>query len=300
MVEQWIKMRVTLPRCPQVVRLASAFDADKCPLSVRTLSVVGALHATWSLFDQHSSDGLLRGYSLDAIDLVVGVPGWGRAMVEVGWLDVTPDGVKVCDWEKHNGTSSKRRLQEADRKRNVRKVSRETSALHADAERTPSYSYSYSLSSSPSDLSSGSEGESERETPPDPTPKSPRRGKGAACTLEEQLAEIEFATLRSDIVEAARAWSGYRRERRPRIPAWGPAQWRPTLRDAIQNPAAFVAGVQRSIRQGYQGLILEREAPSRPAAGANGRHQTTEGIFAAGRAAAELLGEDFETGAKLA
>ena len=230
MADPWIKMRTTLRQCPQVVRLASAFDADKCPLSVRTLSAVGALHATWSLFDAHSADGVLRGYSLDAIDLAVGVPGWAQLMVDVGWLVVTPDGVGVYEWEKHNGTSAKRRTKEADRKRDVRTQCGRMSASDADAKRTLSSSSSISSSSS---LSSLSEGEPEREI--DPTAKSPRRAKRATCTLDEQLEEVEFQTLRSDIVEAARAWSTYRRERRPALSPWGPAQWRPALRDAIRK-----------------------------------------------------------------
>jgi len=96
----------------------------------------------------------------------------------------------------------------------------------------------------------------ERGTGGDPTPPTKRAPK-SACTLDEHLAEFEFAELRSDIVEAARAWSGYRRERRPRVSPWGPAQWRPALRDAIKDPEAFTAGVQLSIRQKYQGLIVK-------------------------------------------
>lgn len=150
-------MRVDLPRCPQVVRLASAFDADKSPLSVRMLSALGALHATWSLFDTHSADGLMRGYSLDAIDVAIGVSGWGRVMAEVGWLVVSPCGVTVPEWEKHNGTSSKRRSEDAQRKRAERTKTGQTSAAKADAKRTLSSSSSTSLSSlSP-------EGEPERE-----------------------------------------------------------------------------------------------------------------------------------------
>jgi len=144
----------------------------------------------------------------------------------------------------------------------------------------------------------GSESEPEKGpsgAEPDPTPASPRRAKHARCTLEEHLVEFQFATLRSDVIEAARAWSGYRRERRPKVPPWGPVSWRPALRDAISNPDGFCAGVQNSIRQRYAGLII-KEAPAKRM---NGHAQTTADIFAAGREAARLMGEDFDTGEKL-
>lgn len=123
MADPWIKMRVTLPTCPQVVRLASAFDADKCPLPVRVMAAVGALHATWSLADAHTEDGTLTGYTLEVLDYQIGIPGWGQAMVDVGWLVVSPDGIAFPRFEDHNGSTRKRRDAEAERKRNVRKTS---------------------------------------------------------------------------------------------------------------------------------------------------------------------------------
>jgi uncharacterized protein YdaU (DUF1376 family) len=146
----------------------------------------------------------------------------------------------------------------------------------------------------PESEQSGAGAEPEMSQSGDPT-RGTRRAKHAGCTLEEHLGEIEFAEMRSDIVEGARAWSCYRRERRPKLSPWGPAQWRPALRDANRDPSAFLAGVELSIRQKYQGLIVNGNGRPRP----TGHHQTTADIFAAGREAARLMGEDFETGEKL-
>jgi transposase len=228
MADPWIKMRTTLPRCPQVVRLASAFDADRCPLPVRMLSALGALHVTWSLFDAHSADGLMSGYTLDAVDLAVGVTGWGQAMVDVGWLVVSPCGVTVPEWETHNGTSSKRRLQDMERKRSVRTKSGQTSGREADAERTPSLSLS--LSPSPSDLHL-SQGETEGEPAAKPT--------GLARALQKHLGHLP-----AEVLQSARDWDDHAREAGP---AMTERAWAVQLQRAGKDPAAWVAYVAENL-----------------------------------------------------
>lgn len=129
MAGDWIKMRVALSTSPKVVRISSASNADECPQRVR---VVGGLHALWCLFDQHSTDGKLAGYTLEMVDEVIGWPGFARSVADVGWLVQTPQGIEMPEFDTHNGAPAKRRAQEADRKRNVRK----TSAPEADKKRT--------------------------------------------------------------------------------------------------------------------------------------------------------------------
>ena len=122
----WIKMRTSLFTHPKVVRMASALRAD----SLRT---VGGLMSVWCLFDVHSEDGRLEGYTLDAIDEHVRWEGFAAAMKAVGWLDDSdPSGLFLPHFDSHNGQSAKRRAQEADRKREGRKLS----ALDADKKRT--------------------------------------------------------------------------------------------------------------------------------------------------------------------
>ncbi|WP_116295127.1 DnaT-like ssDNA-binding domain-containing protein [Enterobacter kobei] len=125
MAGDWIKMRADLHTHPKVVRMASALKADR-------LRIVGGLHSAWCLFDVHSVDGLLDGYSADTLDDLIGFPGFSRVMMAVGWLEENGESLVMPRFEAHNGQSAKRRAQDADRKRNVRKAS----ASEADKKRT--------------------------------------------------------------------------------------------------------------------------------------------------------------------
>lgn len=125
MAGDWIKMRADLHTHPKVVRMSSALKADR-------LRIVGGLHSAWCLFDVHSVDGYLEGYSPETLDDLIGFPGFARAMIAVGWLSDEGENLVMPRFEAHNGQSAKRRAQDADRKRSVRK----TSAPEADKKRT--------------------------------------------------------------------------------------------------------------------------------------------------------------------
>jgi uncharacterized phage protein (TIGR02220 family) len=116
MAGDWIKMRSDLQTHPKVVRMASALKADR-------LRVVGGLHAVWSLFDMHSEDGVLDGYTRDALDESIGFSGFSEAMIKVGWLSTDGESLMVPRFDEHNGQSAKRRSQETQRKREARKES---------------------------------------------------------------------------------------------------------------------------------------------------------------------------------
>jgi hypothetical protein len=122
MAGDWIKMRTNLRRHPKIVRMASALKAD----SNQTLSearpdrlrVIGGLHAVWSLFDEHSADGVLWGYTPETVDDEIGWPGFSDQMIAMGWLEFDgSEGLTLRDFDTHNGTSAKRRAQESERKR---------------------------------------------------------------------------------------------------------------------------------------------------------------------------------------
>ena len=125
MAMQWIKMRVDLQTNPKVVRIMSALNADK-------FRVIGGLHAVWSVFDAHSEDGRLDGYSFDLMDSIVGWPGLSNAMASAGWLRQDGQVLVAPDFIEHNGRTAKRRAMETQRKSEARK----TSASDADKKRT--------------------------------------------------------------------------------------------------------------------------------------------------------------------
>jgi hypothetical protein len=124
MAGDWIKMRADLATSPKVVRIASALNTDR-------MRILGGLHAVWCLFDTHSEDGRLDGYTVATVDDLIGYPGFARAMADVGWLDEIAGAVVLPRFEIHNGASAKRRAMEADRKRSAR-----LSAHDADKKRT--------------------------------------------------------------------------------------------------------------------------------------------------------------------
>jgi hypothetical protein len=125
MAGDWIKMRSDLFTHPKVVRISSALKAD-------TLRTVGGLMSVWCLFDAHSVNGIMEGYSSETLDDHLRWCGFSCAMISVEWL-VEDSGVLMLPrFDTHNGQSAKRRAQDADRKKVVRK----TSASEADKMRT--------------------------------------------------------------------------------------------------------------------------------------------------------------------
>ena len=132
MAGDWIKMRLDLQSHPKIVRILSATKSDK-------FRVIGGLHAVWAVFDTHSIDGRLDGYTPEALDHIIGWPGFAAAVIAVGWLEV--DGLETLilpEFDEHNGKSGKRRAEDQKRKRGERKSDncpqnvRKTSAAKAD------------------------------------------------------------------------------------------------------------------------------------------------------------------------
>lgn len=113
MAGDWIKMRTDLRTHPKVKRIASALSADK-------LRAIGALHAVWSYFDEHSIDGILHGFTAEELDEEIGQQGITRAMESVEWIEVGEDVLSLPRFDEHNGQSAKRRASDARRKKTGR------------------------------------------------------------------------------------------------------------------------------------------------------------------------------------
>jgi hypothetical protein len=136
MAGDWIKMRTNLWDHPKVAKLASAIcpqnvreKSDARPQNVQRMSnrafVIGALFRTWSLADAYTADGILDGYDAEMLDELVGYNGWSENLQHIGWLIVEPQRLIVPGFTEHNGESSKRRAEDAARKKRVRKMSAE-------------------------------------------------------------------------------------------------------------------------------------------------------------------------------
>mgnify|MGYP003440357754 CR=1 FL=1 len=110
MAGDWIKMRSDLLTHPKVVRMASMLKVDR-------LRTIGALFAVWCLFDAHSEDGTLPGYSDDVLNDMVGLKGCAAAMRAVNWLQSDDNGLTMPEFGEHNGKSAKVRAEDSKRKR---------------------------------------------------------------------------------------------------------------------------------------------------------------------------------------
>lgn len=103
-MNDWIKIEKCTPHKPELRQAAR-----KCGVSRGDAFI--AFFALWTYFDTHCEDGFLPGLSLEDVDEMAGIKGFGRAMVSVGWLVADPTGIIVVNWERHNGKSAKARAQ---------------------------------------------------------------------------------------------------------------------------------------------------------------------------------------------
>lgn len=127
MAGDWIKMRSELQTHPKIVRILSATKADK-------FRVVGGLHAVWSVFDQHSVDGVLFGYTPETLDHIIGWEGFASAMIAVKWLSFDgEETLSLPEFDEHNGQSAKRRAEDQKRKRNGRKTENSPESVHSES-----------------------------------------------------------------------------------------------------------------------------------------------------------------------
>ncbi len=108
MAGDWIKMRSNLWDDPRVAKIVDLTDSSEA-------AVIGGLYWLWATADQHTADGLLPGLSCRQIDRKTGVPGLGNALVAVGWIESSEEGVQIVNFEDHNGASAKKRAQTARR-----------------------------------------------------------------------------------------------------------------------------------------------------------------------------------------
>lgn len=108
MAGDWIKMRSNLWDDPRVARLSDETGQHEA-------TVIGGLYWLWATADQHTEDGILHGMTLRAIDRKTGITGLGEALVAIGWVADHPDGVRIVNFEEHNGLSAKKRALTARR-----------------------------------------------------------------------------------------------------------------------------------------------------------------------------------------
>lgn len=111
----WIKLEHDLLTSPKFITLASRLRHGR-------VTVLGALATLWMAADRHCIENRLNGMTLEAVDALVEIPGFGQALVEIGWIKVHADSVEVVDYQEHNGATAKSRLLAAKRSKSYRET----------------------------------------------------------------------------------------------------------------------------------------------------------------------------------
>lgn len=117
----WIKVETVLPHKPEVAQIALRLRIGK-------QEAIGLCVSFWCWLDSATTDGNLKDFDAALLDDAMGRPGFAEAMVSVGWLSRTPRGLAVPNFERHNGTNSKRRALDARRAANYRDRRRDNAA----------------------------------------------------------------------------------------------------------------------------------------------------------------------------
>lgn len=126
MSDDWIKMRIDLQKHPKIVRLMQITSMDQ-------YTIIGALHAVWCIFDAHSEDGVLHGYTHQIMDQMIHLDQFSASLEMVGWLkEVEGNRLVMPEFTSHNGKSAKKRSEDAKRKRESRKRPQNVRELSED------------------------------------------------------------------------------------------------------------------------------------------------------------------------
>jgi hypothetical protein len=102
MAGDWLKMRHDLADDPAVIRLASLCELEED-------AVIGKLFRLWSWADRHSRNGDVDGVDLAWVDRLSRCDGYGAALVRVGWLVETGEGLSFPRFDRHCSDTAKAR-----------------------------------------------------------------------------------------------------------------------------------------------------------------------------------------------
>lgn len=108
MAGDWLKFEKATLDKPEVFAIAADLGLDPD-------AVLGKLLRVWSWFDTHTESGNARRVTSVLLDRIAGATGFTDAMVSVGWMEVTDDGVQQTGFDKHTGQSAKTRATTARR-----------------------------------------------------------------------------------------------------------------------------------------------------------------------------------------
>jgi hypothetical protein len=130
MAGDWIKFEKATIEKPEVYEMAGILEMDPD-------AVIGKLLRVWSWFDTQSENGNAKCNAIGnahvtvcaLLNRIVGVTQFTDAMVQVGWLEIDDQIVKIPNFERHNGKSAKTRALTARRVGKLRKSNANGNAM---------------------------------------------------------------------------------------------------------------------------------------------------------------------------
>jgi len=109
----WIEWEKGLARKPEVLQLARILGSTP-------QHAAGCCMLFWEWTEDVTENGIIPGVTPADASFATGVEGIGEALLEVGWLIETDDGIVLPNWERHNGDPAKKRARNAQRMRVAR------------------------------------------------------------------------------------------------------------------------------------------------------------------------------------
>lgn len=173
MAGDWIKMRSNLWDDPRIARLCDITDQPEA-------MVIGGLYWLWSAADQHTEDGLMVGLSLRQIDRKTGISGFGEALVAVSWIAEEDSGIRIVNFDDHNGSSAKKRAQTA--KRVAKHTAANAKTAQKEEEGNAPLTPTIKTTNAPSVSSALAREREEKEKEKNIPPKSPKGGRKKPAT----------------------------------------------------------------------------------------------------------------------
>jgi hypothetical protein len=231
----WIKFETATSHKPEVWQMAQDLGIDPD-------AVVGKLLRVWAWFDEQTENGNAPSVTKALLDRYVGVTGFVTAMLQVGWLSEDETGISIPNFDRHNGSTAKKRASTAKRVA-------ESRVKEGDV----TQEYENCNASNVTSALPREEKIREREDKNNNTPHSPPRGKREKpATYQFTLADIPPELGTNDFRRAWANWILHRREIKKPITATSAKsqlKW-----CAAQGERQAVAAIEYTIRKGWQGL----------------------------------------------
>lgn len=115
MAGDWIKVEKSSARKPEVLKLARYFNISQD-------AAFGLLVRFWIWLDDVCVDGSVDGLVDADVDALMTQPGLASMLVEFGWAKFTidPPSLRIVNFDRHNGESSKKRALKSERQAKYR------------------------------------------------------------------------------------------------------------------------------------------------------------------------------------